>query len=66
MTDSAIVKINDLIDGKLDSSNRTIKEVYDKMKKDGLERTIGPTRYPEYLLPFKKFRDRQLKNEEIV
>jgi len=66
ITESAINKINDLIDGKLDSSNRTIKEVYDKMKKDGLERTIGPTRYPEYLLPFKKFRERQLKNEEIV
>ena len=31
------------------------------MKQDGLERTIGENRYPEYLMPFKKLIDRELK-----
>ena len=29
------------------------------MKRDGLDKTIGEVRYPDYLMPFKKLEDRE-------
>jgi hypothetical protein len=33
----------------------------ERMKKDGLEKTIGSVRYGEYLIPFKQLIERELK-----
>ena len=61
MTQSAIQQLTDLIEGEFSSDERSIKNVLTLMKKDGLERTIGKTRYGEYLLPFKQLIERELK-----
>lgn len=62
LTEDGIREIEQLIDGTLDSSGRDLNNVLIMMKRDGLERTIGDNRYPEYLLPFKKLIDRENNN----
>ena len=59
LTEDGIVDLEQLIDGTLDSSGRDLKNVLIMMKRDGLDKTIGEQRYPEYLLPFKKLIDRE-------
>lgn len=59
LTEDGIKELEQLIDGTLDSSGRDLKNVLVMMKRDGLDRTIGEQRYPEYLLPFKKLIDRE-------
>lgn len=61
ITEDAIQELNDLKEGELDGTNRSIKNVMERMKKDGLERTIGSNNYSEYLTPFKKLIERELK-----
>ena len=60
LTEDGIREIEQLIDGTLNSSGRDLNNVLVMMKRDGLERTIGDSRYPEYLLPFKKLIDREI------
>jgi 5'-3' exonuclease len=62
LTEDGIRELEQLIDGTLDSSGRDLNNVLKMMKRDGLERTIGDNRYPEYLLPFKKLIDREINN----
>jgi DNA polymerase-1 len=59
MTEDAIEELHMLIDGTLDESGRDLKNVLTYMKRDGLDKTIGEQRYPEYLIPFKKLIDRE-------
>lgn len=59
LTEDGISDLEQLIDGTLDSSGRDLKNVLTYMKRDGLDKTIGEHRYPEYLLPFKKLIDRE-------
>lgn len=59
MTEDGIKDLEHLIDGTLDSSGRELKNVLMMMKRDGLDKIIGETRYPDYLLPFKKLIDRE-------
>lgn len=59
MTEDAIRELEALIDGTLDLSGRDLKNVIVMMERDGLDKIIGPTRYPEYLLPFKKLINRE-------
>ena len=59
MTLDGIRELEDLIDGTLDSSGRDLRNVLIMMKRDGLDKSIGEHRYPEYLLPFKKLIDRE-------
>jgi 5'-3' exonuclease len=67
MTKSAIEDLNDLIEGEFSlEDNRGIKNVLNLMKKDGLEKTIGTTRYDEYLLPFKKLIEREFKQNKTI
>lgn len=61
MTDEGKQQLQDLIEGEFSTENRGIKNVLNFMKYDGLERIIGSTRYPEYLLPFKKLIERETK-----
>jgi DNA polymerase-1 len=53
MTEDGIRNLEELIDGTLDSSGRDLKNVLIYMKRDGIDKTIGEYRYPEYLIPFK-------------
>lgn len=59
MTEDGIWQLNELIENTLDSSGRDIKKVFEYMKRDGLDKTIGETRYDEYLIPFKKLIQRE-------
>lgn len=59
ITEEAIKELEQLISGTLDSSGRDLKNVLIMMERDGLDKTIGDIRYPEYLLPFKKLIDRE-------
>ncbi len=59
MTDSGIRQLEDLKNGTLDSSGRDIKNILMMMERDGLDKTIGEYRYPEFLLPFKKLIPRE-------
>ena len=53
MTEKGVKNLEELIDGTLDSSGRDLKNVLIYMKRDGIDKTIGEHRYPEYLMPFK-------------
>ncbi len=59
LTDDGIRELEQLIEGTLDSSGRDLRNVLVMMKRDGLDKTIGDQRYPEYLIPFKKLIDRE-------
>lgn len=62
MTENGIKNLENLIDGTLDSSGRDLKIVLEYMKRDGLDKTIGEQRYPEYLIPFKSL----IAREQLV
>lgn len=64
MTADAIEKLEFLRNGIIDYENRGIKNVLTLMRKDGLDFTIGRERYGEYLLPFKKYMERDIRNQE--
>jgi 5'-3' exonuclease len=66
MTDGAIERLYNLIDGQIDISERGIKNVLVQMKKDGLEKTIGSERYADYLIPFKQLIEREIRQNKIV
>lgn len=64
LTQDGIDELNTLINGVMETENRSLKNVMILMKKDGLEQMIGSTRYPEFLLPFKKLTEREIKSYE--
>jgi DNA polymerase-1 len=59
MTEDGIRELEQLTEGTLDSSGRDLKNVLIMMKRDGLDKTIGDVRYPDFLIPFKKLIDRE-------
>ena len=59
MTEDGLKEINDLINGTLDSTGRDLKNVFEMMKRDGLDKALGEFRYSEFLLPFKKLITRE-------
>ncbi len=59
MTENGIKSLEQLIDGTLDSSGRDIKKVLMFMERDGIDKSIGEVRYPDYLMPFKKLIERE-------
>ncbi len=61
ITEDAIQSLTDLIDGEFNMGNRGLKNVIQQMKIDGLEKTIGSTRYSDYLIPFKQLIEREIK-----
>jgi 5'-3' exonuclease len=62
VTKSGLKDLKSLIEGTLDSTERELKTVLRMMKEDGLEDMIGPTRYPDYLIPFKELIRRENNN----
>jgi len=59
LTEKAIREIEHLRDGTLDSSGRDLKNVFTMMKRDGLDKALGESRFSEFLIPFKKLIDRE-------
>ena len=59
MTEDGIREIKHLIEGTLDSSGRELKNVFSMMKRDGLDKSLGETRFNDFLIPFKKLIDRE-------
>lgn len=66
MTQDGIEMLEQLIDSPLDPEHRSIKNAYIKMKRDGLDILIGEYRYTDYLIPFKKLMERELKNYNLT
>ena len=62
MTEDGIRALEQLQEGSLDSSGRELKNVLMMMKRDGLDKTIGDIRYPDYLIPFKSLIEREKTN----
>jgi hypothetical protein len=56
MTEDGIAELENLKEGVLE--NREIKKIFEFMKRDGLDKTIGEVRYDDYLIPFKKLINR--------
>ena len=65
LTPESLEELKDLIEGEFVPSEKSIKEVYSLMEKDGLDKIIGEYRYPEFLLPFKKLEEREKKRSSI-
>jgi len=61
LTDNVIKDMDNLINLPL-SNDRSIKKVYQMLKKDGLDKIIGEYRFDDFLLPFKKIIEREKKN----
>ena len=62
MTTDGIRALELLKNGSLLPENREFTKVFEMMKSHGIDKEIGEYRYPEYLLPFKKLIDREIKN----
>jgi 5'-3' exonuclease len=59
MTEDGVRELKHLIEGTLDSSGRELKNVFSMMKRDGLDKSLGETRFNDFLTPFKKLIDRE-------
>jgi hypothetical protein len=59
LTEKAVREIEHLKEGTLDSSGRDLKNVFTMMKRDGLDKALGETRFSDFLIPFKKLIDRE-------
>lgn len=61
LTEDAITQFETLIDGVMNPSDKSFKNVLELMNLDGLKNAIGASKYHEYLLPFKKLLEREKK-----
>lgn len=59
ITDKGIRELELLKEGTLDSSGRDLKNVLIMMKRDGVDKALGETRFSDFLIPFKKLIDRE-------
>ncbi len=61
LTEDAVEDIENLINGTLDMDERKLKNVFILMERDGIDKAIGDIRYPDFLIPFKKLIEREVK-----
>lgn len=66
LTEDAVEEVNDLIDKEINPEGRSIKNVYKKLREDGIDNELGEERFTNYLFPFKKLMERELKHNNIV
>lgn len=59
LTDNGLEELESLVDGTLNESGRDLKNVLKMMKRDGLDRVFGESRYADFLIPFKKLIERE-------
>ena len=64
MTEESLEQLELYLDAPLSPEGRSIKNVYTLMKEDGIDWIIGERRFAEYLIPFKKLMERELKNNK--
>lgn len=62
LTEDGISQLEDLSEGCLTEDGRSLKNIYEKLKRDGIDKLLGPQRYEDYLTPFKKLKEREIKN----
>lgn len=65
LTEDGINSLNELIDNDFNPDDRGIKNAYTLLKRDGIDKILGDTRYNDYLLPFKKLINREIKDSII-
>jgi 5'-3' exonuclease len=65
LTDEALENVNNLIDAPIDPEGRSVKNVYSLLKGDGIDKVLGEERFANYLFPFKKLMEREIKNNII-
>jgi hypothetical protein len=61
MTETALARLEEYLDAPLNPEGRGIKNAYNLIKQDGIGHLIGESRFNEYLVPFKKLMERELK-----
>jgi hypothetical protein len=59
MTKNGINALKHLMENTLDSSGREIKKVYEYLKTDEIDKSIGEFRMEDYLVPFKSLIGRE-------
>lgn len=64
MTEEGIEAIENLMNNTMSPIDRGTKNVFTKLKRDGLQKIIGEHRYEDYLTPFKKLIARENKNND--
>ena len=62
MTKTSTDNMRDHMILAIDPAGRDMKNVYQLIKTNGIGRLIGTNNFTEYLLPFKKLMDREIKN----
>lgn len=65
MTESAKEKFDDITTLPIDPEGRSIKNIYGKMKSDGLDRLINEHMFADYMLPFKKIINKEKENYNL-
>ena len=61
MTEVGLNRILEYIDNPLDPEGRGVKNAYTLIKEDGIDKIIGEHRFADYLIPFKKIMERELR-----
>ena len=61
MTDEGLERLEEYLDAPLNPEGRGIKNAYTLIKQDGVDHVIGESRFNDYLVPFKKLMERELK-----
>jgi len=61
MTETGLERLEEYLDTPLNPEGRGIKNAYTLIKQDGIDHIIGETRFTDYLVPFKKIMERELK-----
>jgi 5'-3' exonuclease len=62
LTSESLEDVNVLIDGEIDPEGRSVKNVYNFLKRDGIDKVLGEDRFTNYLFPFKKLMEREIKS----
>lgn len=58
ITEKAVGELNELINGNFDYTEFSLKTIMSLMKRDGIDKAMGPSRYDDFLIPFKKLINR--------
>ena len=66
MTESGLERLDQYLDAPLNPEGRGIKNAYTLMKQDGINHIVGEQRYADYLVPFKKLMERELKKTKVL
>lgn len=61
LTENGINEITQLTDGFLSEDGRSLKNIFEKLKRDGIDKILGQQRYDDFLLPFKRLKEREMK-----